>query len=285
MNVELVETWTSDGVRLHGALQLPAAVVDESTRVDAMLLSSGVGGNFYGSSLMASLSDMCTTSGIAALHINTRGHDTVNTVATRNGQRCEGAAFEIVDDCRYDFKAWIDFIVARGFQRVGLLGHSLGAIKALYSQAHEPHDAVTALTAVSPPRLRHEEFRLGDQSQAFQESFESARALADSGQAVALFRATFPFPMIISAATYLDKYGPESRYDFTSFADRVRVPVLFSYGELELQDGRPEFEGLADMVPSLNWSVPPRVITIPGANHFYTDCFPQLSQAVKRFVM
>lgn len=285
MLVDLIETWTSDGVRLHGALQRPGGLeADHNTAgdrvADAALLLSGVGSNFYGSGLMAGLSEACAAAGLLALRVNTRGHDTVCTVKTRQGGRLQGAAFEIVDDCRHDIASWVDALLQRGARRVALVGHSLGAIKALYSQAVQPHTAVSAVIAVSPPRLNHEMFQQGDASRAFAESHAQAAALLADGQPDQLFLARVPFPMQMSAATYLDKYGPASRYDILKFAHRAASTRAFVYGEQELHSGSVAFAGLDQAVAELAWESPPQVLTLPGANHFYHGCEAELARVV-----
>jgi hypothetical protein len=284
MTVQLVETWTEDGIRLHGALTESAGDGPDDTAVDALVLLSGVGSNFYGSSLMATLADAACHVGIAALRVNTRGHDMISTAHTRDGGRLIGAAYEIVDDCRFDVTAWVGLLVERGYQRIGLLGHSLGALKVLYSQAKQPHQAVSRVIAVSPPRLSHDAFQLGPQSHEFRSSFRRATELSENGQSDELFKATFPFPLVMSAATYLDKYGPESRYDLTKFAADVAVPTCLMFGEVELQSGGIAFAGIDERVRELDWKSPPVVRTIAGANHFYAGTAAELCSAVVEFL-
>lgn len=284
MSTQLVEAWTADGLRLHGALNEDAPTRSENASIDALILLSGVGSNFYGSSLMATQADAACGSGIAALRVNTRGHDMVSTAQTREGGRLAGAAYEIVDDCRFDVTAWIDLLVERGYQRIGLLGHSLGALKVLYSQAKQPHPAVSRVIAVSPPRLSHDAFLLGPQSHEFRSSFRRATELSDAGHSDELFKATFPFPLVMSAATYLDKYGPESRYDLTKFAADVAVPTCLTFGEVELQSGGIAFAGIDNRVRELDWNSPPVVRTIAGANHFYAGTAAELCSAVFDFL-
>ena len=83
------------------------------------------------------------------LSVNTRGHDSVFGASLGNVRRRFGAAYEMVDDCRHDIAAWIEFLASRGHERIVLIGHSLGAIKAVYAQAHEKLPQVAAVVAVS----------------------------------------------------------------------------------------------------------------------------------------
>src|SRR5437763_4853916 len=104
-----------------------------------------------------------------------------NTATTRGGRRL-GAAYEVVDDCRHDVAAWAGWLRQHAGPRVGLLGHSLGAVKALYATAREPPPPPACVVAVSPPRLSHSWFLAGDQAEAFRATFEQAQALVAAGR-------------------------------------------------------------------------------------------------------
>ena len=84
------------------------------------------------------------------LRVNTRGHDPVSTAATARGGRRQGAAYEAVDDCRHDVAAWLDWLRPRAGPRVGLLGHSMGAVKCLYAPAQEPDLRPACVIALIP---------------------------------------------------------------------------------------------------------------------------------------
>ena len=155
MLVELVRSTTSDGVRLDGALHRADNSADRRLPIDAVVCLHGVGANFYGSTLFEDLLPAFLGRGVAVLRVNTRGHDRVSIANTTGGPVQQGAAYEVVGQCRYDVRAWLDFLAQRGFQRVGLMGHSLGAIKAIYAEAHEPHTKTGCLIAISPPRLSY----------------------------------------------------------------------------------------------------------------------------------
>ena len=246
-----------------------------------MICLSGVGSNFYGSVLIEHVADAVRNVGIVTLRVNTRGHDGVSIATTLGGGKLQGAAYEIVDDCRRDITAWIDFLAARGHPRIGLLGHSLGAVKSLYAQAHQPHAAVRRIVAISPPRLSHRRFLEGSHAPAFRQSMAMAEGLVREGTPQMLFQASFPFPLVISAATYLDKYGPEERYNFLNYAVQIGSPVLFVFGQIELQDEGSAFDGILPQIES--WQFPaenPRIAAIPEANHFYAGKQRELANVV-----
>ena len=157
MLVDLVETTTRDGVRLDGIFHATPSAASPALGVDGLCLVHGTGGNFYSSTLFQALADRLLQRGCAVLRVNTRGHDLMSSATTAQGGRRQGAAYEVVDDCRQDLAAWLDHLRRRVGPRVGLLGHSLGAVKCLYALAHESLPA-TCVIAVSPPRLSNSWF-------------------------------------------------------------------------------------------------------------------------------
>src|SRR5262249_34444253 len=137
----------------------------------------------------------------------------------------------------------------------------------LYALAHEPDDAVTHLIAVSPPRLSHSWFAASEVGREFLDTYHRARALAESGEPEALLDVRLPLPFVVTAAGYVEKYGPDERYNYLRFIDRVRCRALLTLGEIESAN-HVAFRGAAEAVAEAAPAV--RVVTITGADHFYT---------------
>ncbi|HEX5445480.1 MAG TPA: alpha/beta fold hydrolase, partial [Pirellulales bacterium] len=171
MIAELVQVTTGDGLRLHGALHRPAEAANATAPRQVLLLLHGAGGNFYSSGLFTGLISRLVKDGLTVLAVNTRGHDAVSTAGTR---KYFGAAFEVVDDCRHDIAAWVEFLTGRGYEQVVLAGHSLGAVKAIYCLAHEPPPPVSRLIAISPPRLSYSRFAGSPEAETFLREFAVA---------------------------------------------------------------------------------------------------------------
>jgi pimeloyl-ACP methyl ester carboxylesterase len=279
MQVELVRTVTRDGLRLDGALTR-ARSASEGSGCDAALLLHGVGGSFYSvrtlEPLIAKLNDV----GVTTLVVNTRGHDAVFEASLGNVRRRFGAAYEIVDECRLDITAWMELLQSRGFQRVALMGHSLGAIKAVYAQAHARFPLVHAVAAISGPRLSYSAFMNAPESSRFWESMQTAEQMVRKGQGEELFTSKFPFPLLISAASYIDKYGPAERYNLLKFAGEFSCPVLFTYGTKELAGGGVAFAGMPEALGGLAGGERRTIRVIDGADHFYTGVGDVLAQTV-----
>jgi pimeloyl-ACP methyl ester carboxylesterase len=274
---EIIEVTTRDGIRLHGALELPEQPAQPSQSFDALLLLHGAGGNFYGSTLFAGLSPTFRELGLALLTVNTRGHDSVNTASTAKGPRTLGAAFELVDECCFDIAAWLDWLRGRGYQRLAIVGHSLGAVKAIYALAHEPQPDVRSLVAISPPRLSHSRFAEGPDSEQFLAEFTEAERYLAAGQSETLMSVRFPIPYLVTAAGYVDKYGRDERYNILKHVPLVSCPMLFTFGTIELRRGS-AFQGLPDALNVLaEQGADLKVAVLAGADHFYTAARGELA--------
>lgn len=284
-HVELVRTVTRDGLRLDGALTAPIdSKLSTSDSPTAALLLHGVAGNFYTSSTFEAVIPALQQLGLTTLSVNTRGHDSVFGASLGNIRRRFGAAYEIVDECRQDIAAWIEFLASRGHERIVLIGHSLGAIKAVYCQAHDKLPRVAAVIAASPPRLSYSAFMNAEESSMFFESFSTADQMAKSGRGDDLFTSKFPFPLLITANAYLDKYGPAERYNILQFAADLPCPALFIYGSKELQHGGIAFAGLPEALMSLSGAERRQVAVIDGADHIYTGVGDELAESVARWL-
>lgn len=278
MLVELVRTTTSDGLRLDGALR--AANAGQVRQQPTVLVLHGVGGNFYSSSTFEPMLEQLHAAGYPTLTVNTRGHDSVFGAQLGNIRKRLGAAYEIVDDCRQDIAAWLKFLAARGVQRMILLGHSLGAIKAVYAQANDSHPSVVAVIAVSPPRLSYTAFMNAPERNVFFESMSIARDLSKEGAGDELFTAKFPFPLLITADSYIDKYGPAERYNLLEFTHLLPSPALFTYGTKELAQGGIAFAGMPEAINKLSAKALREVLTVEGADHFYSGVQEALAARV-----
>ncbi len=265
-NVELVEAWTADGLRLHGALNDGASAIVEASNVDALVLLSGVGSNFYGSSLMAALADAACRAGVAALRVNTRGHDMISTAQTREGGRLIGAAYEIVDDCRFDVAAWIECL-SNAVISESLLGHSLGGSR--YSTARQS----SRIRRSRVIAIRHRGFRTMRFCSARNRTSSDRRFVGRQnwlkpGSQTSCLERRFRFRSSCRQRRTSTSTAPSRAYDLTKFAADVAVSTCFTFGEIELHSGGIAFAGIDERVRNSTGNLR-RLCTIAGANHFY----------------
>lgn len=284
MLVDLVRTTTPDGLRLDGALLEPPTNASSGVGAGTVVLClHGVGSAFYGSNLFEAISPLLTQRGFAVLWANTRGHDGLVTTIATGKRRHFGAAAEIVDECRLDVTAWRSFLQERGYDRLGLLGHSLGAVKALYTVANGA--SADFIIAASPPSLSYRRLLAGKDGEAFRRWIDEAKRLIDAGADDRLFEPNVPFPLVISARTYWDKYGAEERYDFLKFLGKLDRPTLFTYGELELRGEGTPFTGLPERIREIVGERSPIATRIvPGADHAYRGVADAWSAVVAAWI-
>lgn len=284
MLVDLIRTTTSDGVRLDGALQSPVADISSPWKVDAFLLVHGTGANFYSSSLLEAVGSRLVERGSAVLYANTRGHDLLTTGATQAGPRRQGAAVEVVDEGRLDLAAWAAFLGERGYRRLGLIGHSLGAIKGVFLMADEPPPGVECLVAISPARLSHAYFLQSPRGEEFRRIVATAEEHVRAGRGETLMQVEFPLPYLVTAAGYLDKYGPQERYNVLSRVGRLRCPTLCTFGSVEVQSNV-AFTGLPeDIEKAVTPGRPVAVHVIAGADHVYSGVRGELIARVESWL-
>lgn len=284
MLIDLVQTTTRDGVRLDGSYQNPT--VSGATRVplDAVCLIHGTGGNFYGSTLFDDLGGRLLELGCGVLRVNTRGHDGISTAVTNRGGRRLGAAYEVVDDCRHDVAAWVDWLRQRVGARIGLIGHSLGAVKCLYALAHEPSLDASCVVALSPPRLSYSWFCTSPEGPQFLETYAAAERLVEQGQPAGLLDIRLPLPFVITAAGYVEKYGPDERYNYLRFLNGVRTPTLVTLGSLEVENNM-AFRGAAEELQAMRDRHGQLTVqTVAGADHFYSGTRTELIASVENWL-
>jgi len=233
MNVELCRVTTRDGLQLDGALH-PSAAEKSSAPVEAFLLVHGTGGNFYAGNVFETWTRLSVVAGIPVLRINTRGHDGL-------------AGGERVADCVQDLAAWLDWLADRGLRRIAIVGHSMGAVKMLFTEAHRPHDRVVACIALSPPRFCHAMLMADPRFASFREAWQQSVALVAGGRGDEWLSVTQPLPLVITAAGFVEKYGPEDRYDFVAWLERLSKPTLFVFGGQTVATS-PPFAGLPEAI-------------------------------------
>ena len=184
-----------------------------------MLCIHGSGRNFY-TPATANMANDLRNRGYAALTLNTRGHDTV--WVDRQTGVAEGNAYEILDTGRQDLRAGIDYLASREYRRIGILGHSMGAVKVAYYAATENDDRVAAVVPVSPVRLSCSYYLESADAEEFRGNLETADRMEAEGRALNLFYVDFPIKEMFSAAAYLDKHGPLERYNIIQHAPNIR---------------------------------------------------------------
>jgi len=285
MLVDIVSVQTRDGITLHGSHRGARTGVVSALPIDVLVMHHGVAGNFYGSDLFDDLSDLVVADGCAVIRANNRGHDLASWAVDAVGRTRSGAAYEIMADSLHDWDAWIGFAADLGYERIGVLGHSLGATKTICYFGNRGDERVRLAVALSPPRLSYSAFLRSPDGAEFSRYVETARKRIETGDRNALIDAALPMPFLGSAATYYDKYGPEERVNMLKHLPNVKLPLLAMHGtteaatELAMRGVPEELMRLADEIPNFHYAV------VPEADHFYTGLRPKAWSIVRDWLM
>ena len=279
MLVDLISLTSADGVVLDGIFCEPDPAAVRQGPVDAVLLIHGSGRNFYSQSTRVMAEDL-RRQGYACLALNTKGHDTV-WVDTSDGSYY-GNAYEILDNSRLDLRVGVDYLWERGYRRIALVGHSMGAVKVGYYAATEDDPRVFTVIPVSPVRLSYSYYMESEAADEFQDNIRRADQMEAEDRALDLFAVNFPITQMFSAASYLDKHGPAERYNLVTLAPRIRIPMLVVAGELETHVRLRDCP--RDMVTGAVNCPRAEYVTIPGGNHALTNRPAEASETVLRWL-
>lgn len=289
MRTEAFRVHTGDGFPLFGL----GHGLDEAGT--AVLYVHGLGGNGF-TLFSDDLAEALPAAGYPFLRGNLREAELlrIDEFPSAAEVRKGGGAFHRFDDCVPDIRAWLDQAESTGHDRVVLLGHSLGSLKATHYLARTQDPRVAGLVLASTADLiaMHE----ARYSPEERRSFESlAQRMVREGSGEELMPAECAMGLMrqpVSAASYLDRFGPVPAWDVMDLAGRgsarafsalrqVRVPVLALFGTVSetvaAEEIEPAFERLrraAVAAPSFTTDV------LEGANHFYTGHGARLAAAM-----
>jgi len=279
MLVELVSLLNDDGLRLDGAFYPPTEGADRAGPVDAVLLIHGSRGNFYDGATKSMAEDL-SAQGYACLPLNTNAHDTA--WYNPGSREFKGNAFEVLADTCIDLRAGIDHLTERGYRSIGLLGHSMGAVRVAYYAATQDDGRVATVVPVSPVRLSYLYFMESEDAEEFAANIEIARRLIAKGEPEGVFRVGHPIPQLFSAASFLDKHGPEEKYNLINHAHGIRVPMLTLSGSLETHSRlRDMAQDLA--VAAVN-SPKAKTLMVEGGEHSLVNRTTEASDAVLKWL-
>ena len=277
MKGELSRVITSDGLELQGFYAVPEGGPSKTT----LLHVHGLSGNFYENRFVDHVAGAALAAGANFLTVNTRGHEYISDFICERpggpGSVQIGGAFELLEDCLEDIRAWADFAKTRGAERIILQGHSHGAIKATYFLSQADDRAIAGLVLLSPSDdFGLQRYRMG---RRFDEILGIAKKMVDEGKGAEFLPGDY-FHYHISAATYYDTFRPSSRMKMFNISmtdthrfhelEAVTVPVLIVVGSVdEAFVGRPD-EFLVDVRRRLKRTKNVTGHVLEGAPHNYT---------------
>ena len=259
---QLVETVTDDGYVLEGAMFKPA---DRGVSGVPVVWMHGFTGRFYEHHAV-SIGRRLAERGHLFVTGNNRGHDFGAAIHRADGGASlrAGAWWESFEEHRFDFAAWVAFTVGLGFDRVVLVGHSLGAVKVVHYVANCQDARIAALVSASGPAF------LGRRIRDASDRLDLASRLVADGRGRDLLPED-PSGRVTSAETYVARARAEMDIYGLDRDDppigRIRCPILFVLGseepEIATRDELPILQRNASAAPTTD------SLYVEGADHVY----------------
>jgi pimeloyl-ACP methyl ester carboxylesterase len=260
VKTELCAFKTTDGETLHGLMLRGEKNISEAI---ALVLIHGVAMNFYSGPLPV-FGKAFAEQGYDSLCMNTRGHDWIS----RAGDLTDfcGATYENLEDCLLDIDAAIDWLNLQGYKRCILIGHSLGAIKAIYYQGNRMRPEVIGVVSCSAPKQFYSARSI--EQPGFKDRLLLAEEKLSSGKGEEFLWAPTSGAMgIFTARTYVSKYGRHENTDVRNQAERLGCCLLAIAGGAEgrfFRDYAKELAAAAEKSGST-------LEVVPGSDHFYNE--------------
>ncbi len=286
MREEIVEFFASDGVSLDGVLR-----TKEKNNEALLIQVHGMTANCLGSR-NAIIAKEVARFGIDSLSFNNRGSDIVRFIKFKDGtKKLAGTAFEDISDSYFDICGAIEFALSRGYTRVYLQGHSLGATKVVYAynrmlkenkKLSKHVKAIILMSLVDVVNL------VKHMAKGY---IPYAEAALKKGHDTFLFyKEEFISPM--SPATFLRyaKHGKDinfaqfgKEHDEFEVLNSFKIPLFFRWGnnnEIALMDIPKQVEFVKKKIhnPHLDAKY------IDGANHSYVGKEAELARDIASFL-
>lgn len=144
--IDILYIWTKDFLRLQGIHYSPNNKKDL-----CVLFIHGMSGNFIENYFVHILGQKLAEDKIGFIYSHNRGYNHINDILTKgNKTKRIGATYERFLESEIDIDAWLNKCRELGYNRVILLGHSLGSSKIIhYYHKNHPKDVVGVIL-VSP---------------------------------------------------------------------------------------------------------------------------------------
>ena len=294
MKLQKVFFETEDGIELCGLLHEP-----EENQDEIVIAVHGMQSNCLKKrdDIIASA---LTSEGISYFCFNNRGHDLVNSLNKNNDEKKNkiicGTSLENIEDSYYDLKAAIEAMIAKGYTKINLQGHSLGCTKIVYTynrmlkendiELIKKIKSVILLSMVDIPRALGFFFNnQKDELIKFMEKEENSGKgdvlISVPGANLPMSPNTFLKYMKNNEVIDFARYSQED-YDYKEL-NEIKVPLFMRWGnnnELILQNP-------SDLVKVLKVKIKNEKLDIgyiDGATHSYTGKVDILANEILNFI-
>ncbi|MCA1065314.1 alpha/beta fold hydrolase [Rossellomorea sp. AcN35-11] len=284
-NVSFIHDWTTDGLRLQGVHW------EEFRHNTCLLFIHGTSGNSIENYFAHVLAQHLVENGYGFFYGHTRGYNHVNDMMTIDGDhRTIGARYEIFSECLYDIDLWVRKVRELGYDSIILMGHSLGANKAIHYLSEEGAPAITSLILASPPDLVGLSKRYDPDRH---DMIHEAKMNVNNGEPTKLLSHLHDGWLTISSQTYLERCldGCEAdnlpvlrNPETFSALSTLRMPIFSFMGDVNEVNIHTPSEDLALMQRKATVCQKFDYVVLEGANHNYEGNEQEMAEVVVNWI-
>ena len=289
MKTNLHTISTEDGLQLHGVLYQPEKETDT-----VLVHVHGMGGNFYENKFLENIAKTLTDSGIAFFPFNNRGNGNITDfVRIKNNKKdfvTYGTTNERFEDSLLDIQAGINFVKEKGFTKVHLSGHSLGAPKVAY-YASKVKENLQSVIFLSPSDMLG--LVRGDKDQ-FEKEITNAKRMIKEGNGDNLLPDYVWGEYPVKADTYINLFGDESETAIFNFLNKdlgfetiskIDKPILSIMGRKDDVAIIPIEEIMETMEKETTSSPRSETKILGDSNHGYQGYEQELADVLKNWIV
>jgi len=255
--LELIRVDAEDGVALNGLLWEPQRASDS---LAIMVPGGTTGAALFPAHDYAPLASALTEKGYAFLLSNMRA--SYNNAYAEYGEAVK------------DIAAFVAYAKARGYEKIAILGISLGGARVAQYMAERGDAAVKAVGFVASIPSPYLEFQLRNSEadkRRLEETLAHARELvaAGKGEQPVAYDGWFPGVSVMGSAKALISFfgapSDESAPSSVKFGPKIRVPALVIHGDKDELALPPNAQAIYD---SLSASPQRDLVWVKGASHY-----------------
>lgn len=295
MNNQISYIWTKDNLRLQGYYYHP------TQKNVCVVFIHGMSGNLMENYFGHVLGEHLASNGYGFVYSHNRGYNHINDISQKemdenplNGHKKVriGAVYEMFNESFFDIDAWVEETYKQGYQKIVLMGHSLGCNKSIHYLHKNPQEHIEGLILLSPPDMVANGNEAG-KSKIYDQLVEEAKQNIAQDQPRKLLSQMLWNWYTLSSQTFIDLFtkgcpadnlpimrNPDSFPELAS----VHVPILSIMGEYDDILVRSLQEDMDLLAQKATGTSSFTKEFIKGANHGYEDKEHELSETVLRWI-
>lgn len=289
MTYEHIQVTTNDELILNGLFQ------SGDKNKEASILIHGFTSDFYSHKFYHAIAQKLKESQNALILAQTRGTGMHTEFMTRgNGWKYLGSFYETLEEAHLDISAFVKYLADSGYQKINLIGHSLGTIKIIrYLFEGEHNDKINKLILLAP--FDKNVFMEIKAPGKWQEFVQVAKEKIDRGEGESLVPVPGYEDFPITYNTFYSWYQPteiNQIFDFyktnyqSPILKKINIPVKVILGERDEFVNYPKFQETATIALTYLKNQIPNCQThiVKNAEHAYVGHEDEVSTEVSNFL-